>query len=640
MENRDHKYFTRSKIHGQKVHYIQCEKCDNLVPVHIDKYQQTMPRKVRFEPLSMSGSAVKETLPKRVHKVNSSKSKEETMVLKINEYDSDSSYQVNDNNDNSVNYKKSVGKTDNSLVGMIVKLANKRLKEKLGEGSDGEEGEEDYEVEPFENLHNDIHYTVEEREYVRKLDKTAQEEIFKKENHIMNILKSDIPIRFKILNSDLKDRAKANVLQKVDHFFTLDPSDNEYQKLLPWVEQLDKIPFGKYCEDVINKTQPIQEIQNYLSNTKKQMDTAVFGHDTAKTQILSIIAREISNPNSGGNSIAIQGPMGNGKTTLIKEGVCKAMNRPFGFIPLGGMQDSSYLIGHEVTYEGSKCGRIVEILTETNCMNPVIFFDELDKVSDTPKGEEIMNLLCHLTDSSQNKEFNDKYFSGVPFDLSRATFIFSYNDESKINPILLDRMTRIKTNGFDKKQKTNIVQDYVLPKVLSEFGMVSGDVTFEEEAIHRLIEDHSDKEKGVRNLKRNVETIVAKLNIMRFLLPDQVTQKDETLTTDENTVVDVITDMVNNVVKHTETGENTEAMQNTEAGENTEAVENNKAGENTEAVAKDTTESDETKQKEDIKKIVNFTIDNFKLPYKVRAEDINFFLSKKSENASYAHMYM
>ena len=75
------------------------------------------------------------------------------------------------------------------------------LKEKLGEGSDGEEGEEDYEVEPFENLHNDIHYTVEEREYVRKLDKTAQEEIFKKENHIMNILKSDIPIRFKILNN-------------------------------------------------------------------------------------------------------------------------------------------------------------------------------------------------------------------------------------------------------------------------------------------------------------------------------------------------------------------------------------------------------------------------------------------------------
>ena len=608
MDNRDHKYFTRSKIHGQKVHYVQCEKCDNLVPVHLDKFQQSAPRKIKFEPLSMSQSAVKETLPKRIHKVKSTN--EEQIVLNIEEYDSDSSYTVNnDSCCETENFQTSVGKTDNSLVGMIVKLANKRLKQKLGEEPGEDDEEEDYDVEPFENLHNDIHYTVEEREYVRKLDKEAQEAIFKKENHIMDILKSDTPIRFKILNSDLRDRAKANVLQKVDHFFTLDPTDNEYQKLLPWVEQLDKIPFGKYCEDVISRTKPINEIQEYLSNTKNHMDSAVFGHDTAKTQILSIIAREISNPNSGGNSIAIQGPMGNGKTTLIKEGVCKAMNRPFGFIPLGGMQDSSYLIGHEVTYEGSKCGRIVEILSETNCMNPVIFFDELDKVSDTPKGEEIMNLLCHLTDSSQNKEFNDKYFSGVPFDLSRATFIFSYNDESKINPILLDRMTRIKTNGFDKKQKTTIVKDYVLPKILTEFGMTSKDVTFEEDTIHRLIEDHCDNEKGVRNLKRNVETVVAKLNIMRFLIPEKVTMQNESLETDENTVVDILSNMVNTVVEKSESADKKD----------------------------ETTEKD---QKEDIKKIVNFTIDNFKLPYTVRSDDLNFFLNKKSENVSYAHMYM
>jgi len=608
MDNRDHTYFTRSKVHGQKVHYVQCEKCANLVPVHLEKFQQSAPRKIKFEPLSMSQSAVKETLPKRVHTVESTK--EEQIVLNIEEYDSDSSYTVNnDSCCDTENFQTSVGKTDNSLVGMIVKLANKRLKQKLGEEPVEEQEEEDYDVEPFENLHNDIHYTVEEREYVRNLDKDAQEAIFKKENHIMDILKSDTPIRFKILNSDLRDRAKANVLQKVDHFFTLDPTDNEYQKLLPWVEQLDKIPFGKYCEDVISKTKPINEIQEYLSNTKNQMDSAVFGHDTAKTQILSIIAREISNPNSGGNSIAIQGPMGNGKTTLIKEGVCKAMRRPFGFIPLGGMQDSSYLIGHEVTYEGSKCGRIVEILSETNCMNPVIFFDELDKVSDTPKGEEIMNLLCHLTDSSQNKEFNDKYFSGVPFDLSRATFIFSYNDESKINPILLDRMTRIKTNGFDKKQKTTIVKDYVLPRILTEFGMTSKDVTFEEDTIQRLIEDHCDNEKGVRNLKRNVETVVAKLNIMRFLIPEKVTSQNETVTTDENTVVDILSNMVNTVVKKTESSDKKD-------------------------------EISETDQKEDIKKIVNFTIDNFKLPYTVRAEDLNFFLNKKTENSSYAHMYM
>ena len=424
----------------------------------------------------------------------------------------------------------------------------------------------------------------------------------------MDVIKSDIPIRFKILNSDLNQRAKANVLSRVDHFYTLDPTDNEYQKLLPWVQQLDKIPFGKYCQDIINKDKPVAKIQEYLTSTKSFMDSAVYGHESAKTQILSIIAREISNPSSGGNCIAIQGPMGNGKTTLIKEGVCKAMNRPFGFIPLGGMQDSSYLLGHEVTYEGSKCGRIVEILTETNCMNPVIFFDELDKVSDTPKGEEIFNVLCHLTDSSQNKEFNDKYFSGVQFDLSKATFIFSYNDESKISPILLDRMTRIKTSGFDKKDKTKIAQDYLLPRMLTEFGMTNEEVTFEEATIHKLIESHCHDEKGVRNLKRNIESIVAKLNITRFLIPEKVDNYKNDLTEKEHVVANILTSMVDNIIKR-----------------ETKLSESEKTEEITTS---------------DIKSIVNFTIDNFKLPYTVKVSDLSFFLDSKKENVSYEHMYM
>ena len=604
MENRDHKYFTRSKITGQRVHYIVCEKCANLVPVHLDKFKDSYTAKKLKTDLSQKSNDIRETLPKRKIKIISSRSNSES--------DSESSIVVNDSEtivNDSNKYSKKIKEEDTPLVTMLVKLANKRLKEKLGNKFEDEE-EEEFEIEPFENLHNDIHYTVEEREYVKKLDKSKQEEIFKKENHIMDILKSDIPIRFKILNSDLNDRAKANVLSKVDHFYTLDPTDNEYQKLLPWVEQLDKIPFGKYCQDVISRNNPIEEIQTYLSNTKKHMDNAVYGHETAKTQILSVIAREISNPNSGGNSIAIQGPMGNGKTTLVKDGVCKAMNRPFGFIPLGGMQDSSYLIGHEVTYEGSKCGRIVEILTETNCMNPVIFFDELDKVSETPKGDEIMNLLCHLTDASQNKDFHDKYFSGIPFDLSKATFIFSYNDESKINPILLDRMTCIRTKGFDKKEKTKIVENYVLPKTLKEFGMSNDDVTFEEDAIHKLIESHCKDEKGVRNLKRNVETIVAKLNITRYLCPEKVNKQGKS-SKEEKVVANILSNMVSDIVK-----------------DNLDKLEDDNESQ---------TKKDEEKV---VKDIVNFTIDNFKLPYTVKVSDLNFFLDKEKDRTSFEHMYM
>lgn len=607
--NLPHNYFTRSQKTGQKVHYIMCGKCDNLMPVHIDKFTKQTPKKFKLEPIYHSITEVNETLPKRVTKVTCTENETESDNLS----DSDEEFIVNDPDIKSTDeehYNKKIDTGDQSIVNMIVQLANKRLKGKLGEDEHDkiELDEEEYEVEPFENLHNDIHYTVEEREYVRNLNKEQQEAIFKKENKIMDVIKSDIPIRFKILNSDLNQRAQANVLSRVDHFYTLDPTDNEYQKLLPWVQQLDKIPFGKYIQDVINKDRPVAKIQEYLTSTKSFMDSAVYGHESAKTQILSIIAREISNPNSGGNCIAIQGPMGNGKTTLIKEGVCKAMNRPFGFIPLGGMQDSSYLLGHEVTYEGSKCGRIVEILTETNCMNPVIFFDELDKVSDTPKGEEIFNVLCHLTDSSQNKEFNDKYFSGVQFDLSKATFIFSYNDESKISPILLDRMTRIKTSGFDKKDKTKIAQDYLLPRMLTEFGMTNEDITFEEDTIHKLIESHCDDEKGVRNLKRNIESIVAKLNITRFLIPEKVSNSQNEVTENDNIVANIINTLVDTVVK--------QETKVTEYDKHAEISTN------------------------DIKSIVNFTIDNFKLPYTVKSSDLAFFIDSKKENVSYQHMYM
>ena len=112
-----------------------------------------------------------------------------------------------------------------------------------------------------------------------------------------------------------------------------------------------------------------------------------------------------------------------------------------------------FLEGHSYTYEGSSWGKIVDILIQSKCMNPVIYFDELDKISDTPKGEEIIGILTHLTDTTQNPQYHDKYFSGIDFDLSKVLFIFSYNDDKKINPILKDRMYTIETKGYNTKEK-------------------------------------------------------------------------------------------------------------------------------------------------------------------------------------------
>ena len=153
-------------------------------------------------------------------------------------------------------------------------------------------------------------------------------------------------------------------------------------------------------------------------------------------------------------------------------------------------------------------------------MNPIIYFDELDKISDTPKGEEIAGILTHLTDSSQNNQFHDKYFSEIDFDLSKCLFIFSYNDESKINPILKDRMYRIQTKGYDKKEKAKIAQNYLLPSIRDTVNFNIEDVIINESVLHHVIDIYTDQEQGVRNLKRSLEIIHTKLNLYRLMKPN------------------------------------------------------------------------------------------------------------------------
>ena len=130
-------------------------------------------------------------------------------------------------------------------------------------------------------------------------------------------------------------------------------------------------------------------------------------------------------------------------TSLARNGIAKALKRPFQFFSLGGASDIAHYVGHSYTYEGSIWGRIIDSIMQAGCMNPVLYFDELDKVSSTPHGEEIISMLIHLTDRSQNMQYHDRYFAGVDFDLSQCLFVFSFNDESKVHPVLKDRMNVI-----------------------------------------------------------------------------------------------------------------------------------------------------------------------------------------------------
>mgnify|MGYP003344604642 CR=1 FL=1 len=353
-------------------------------------------------------------------------------------------------------------------------------------------------------------------EYYHYLEKEKKAEIYKLTQEIYEYNGSNIPLRFKVIESHMDMKTKAIALENIDKMSEMDVSTGEHSKMDHWINGLMRIPFGKYNSIPINPDNSIHEKREFIKNTYKTLDKSIYGHKEAKTHILQVIGKWMKNPDSGGNVLAIQGPMGNGKTTLVKEGISKVLNRPFHFIALGGASDSAYFDGHCYTYEGSHWGRIVQILQDSKCMNPIIYFDELDKVSETVKGDEIINMLIHMTDSSQNSKFQDNYFPGVHIDLSKILFIFSYNDESKVNKILKDRMYVINTRGFNVDDKIKITNEYLLKDVYETYNISSSDIIFTNEIIKEIILNYTHKEEGVRNLKRCIESIVSKINIYQL----------------------------------------------------------------------------------------------------------------------------
>ena len=356
--------------------------------------------------------------------------------------------------------------------------------------------------------------------YFKKMPIEEQKTIIKELRSVNKIISVEKPYRLSLLESTIPIQFKSVAMKKINLLKSMDQYCSEYYKVKHWVDSFMRIPFGKYHNLEVTIQDGIESSHAFMENAKNILDSAVYGLNDAKMQIMQMLGQLITNPQAVGSAIAIKGPMGTGKTTLVKEGISKILNRPFAFIALGGATDSSFLEGHSYTYEGSVWGKIVQILMDSKCMNPVIYFDELDKISDTPKGEEIVGILTHLTDTSQNSQFHDKYFSEIDFDISKCLFIFSYNDESKVSPILRDRMYRIQTKGYDKKQKTIIANQYILPRIRDQVKFEPADIIISDDVIHYIIDNFCEKEDGVRNQKRCLEIIYTKLNLYRLMRPD------------------------------------------------------------------------------------------------------------------------
>jgi ATP-dependent Lon protease len=332
-------------------------------------------------------------------------------------------------------------------------------------------------------IYNTLHYSIRELLDISKI------KVDKEEAELSKIDESDIPYERRISLMQTQDHVKTKAMEKLK---TLKSNFQGDAKAQAWLDGLLRIPFGIYSqneiinfkENFIKKINIINpelklfsdtDIDNYINNLKDlesdnclinewfnyklekksylhdvrlTLDSAVYGHKEAKLQLERIFAQWI-NGETKGAVLGLQGPPGTGKTSLAKNGLSKCLkdklnnSRPFAFLPIGGSVNGSTLVGHNFTYVGSTWGRIVDILMVAGCMNPIIFIDEIDKISHTEQGREIISILTHMTDSTQNDEFEDKFFTGIKIDLSKALIVFSFNDPDLIDPILRDRITII-----------------------------------------------------------------------------------------------------------------------------------------------------------------------------------------------------
>lgn len=347
-------------------------------------------------------------------------------------------------------------------------------------------------------------------------------------NKIKNILKTSLTNNILFNNLSKKNiinickkyelKSKKNKIFSIQEYIKNSPIEiiNEFTQTYNTSNDIVDI-IKHYYKKIENIEKEILTIKTTINKIEKILDESIYGHNNAKKQIMKIICQWINGELSG-YCFGFEGSPGIGKTSLAKKGLSNCLidenkeSRPFSFIALGGSCNGSTLEGHSYTYVNSTWGKIADILMESKCMNPIIYVDELDKVSKSEHGKEIIGILTHLIDSTQNDIFQDKYFNGIHLDLSKALFIFSYNDAEQIDRILLDRIHRIKFDNLTIFEKITIVNKYILPEFNIKMGFHNNIIKIDDDIIKHIINEYTS-EPGVRKLKEILFDIYGEINI-------------------------------------------------------------------------------------------------------------------------------
>jgi ATP-dependent Lon protease len=314
-------------------------------------------------------------------------------------------------------------------------------------------------------------------------------------------------LREQLLLLDVDVATKAFIVDKYDNLQMMSGSDQS--KGLTWLKTVADLPYGKNKPMKVKNGDKPEQIEAFFNHVKHVLDKSICGLEDVKQEILEFVARKISNPEGKGEVLALCGSAGCGKTRLLKS-LAEALDLPFFQINCGGLNDVAVIKGHSETYTGSKPGKIVEFLQSSQYMNPIIYLDEIDKISER-KSDEINGILTHLLDEEQNNNFQDVYLSNIPIDLSKVLFVIAFNDISKIDSIVSDRMKIIYVDKPSLKDKVTICTEKLIPEIISN---INKDITINinKEIVEYIVLHKCDKEVGVRQLRKTLEKVINRMN--------------------------------------------------------------------------------------------------------------------------------
>ena len=290
------------------------------------------------------------------------------------------------------------------------------------------------------------------------------------------------------------------------------------QKLLKEVDRLAKQPFASAEASVIRNYLDVCLEMPWGVETKERVSVAAarkildrdhFGLEKVKERILEFIAVRQMNPEAKGQIICLVGPPGVGKTSIAIS-VASALNRKLARLSLGGIRDEADIRGHRKTYVGAMPGRIVNAISQSGSMNPLLLLDEIDKMGNDYRGDPASAML-EVLDSEQNYAFRD-HFLEIPLDLSRVLFITTANTTSTIPRPLLDRMEVIELTSYTDEEKLQIARRYLLPKQMREHGLKKTALRVSDEAIRGIITGYT-RESGVRTLERQMGALCRKADM-------------------------------------------------------------------------------------------------------------------------------